>query len=143
MVFDCGIGDLFVARVAGNIVNADMLGSMEYACRVAGSKLIVVLGHQHCGAVKSAVDEVEFGNVTELLAKIAPAVNASETDGERSSDNADFVANVAAANVRHAVERIRNESPILAAMEAGGEIGIVGAVYSLDTGLVAFVDEIA
>ncbi len=143
MVFDCGIGDLFVARVAGNNVNADILGSMEYACRVAGSKLVVVLGHQHCGAVKSAIDGVELGNITELLSKITPSVEATSgdrDDAECDSANADFVAAVTEANVLAAIERIRAESPILAEMEQGGEIGIVGAVYSLATGRVSFLD---
>ena len=98
-VFDQGIGDLFVARVAGNFVNPDMLGSMEYACKVAGSKVVLVLGHQHCGAVKSAIDGVELGNITELLSKITPVVEATEESGDRTSANAEFVAAVTEANV--------------------------------------------
>ena len=116
-IFDCGIGDLFVARVAGNFVNVDILGSLEFACHVSGSKVIVVLGHESCGAVKSAIDGVELGNITEMLSKITGAVDATETTGERASGNADFVAAVTEANVRNTIERIRTESPILAEME--------------------------
>jgi len=139
-VFDCGIGDLFVARVAGNFVNVDILGSLEFACHVSGSKVIVVLGHESCGAVKSAVDGVELGNITEMLSKITGSVEATEATGERSSGNAEFVAAVTEANVRNTIERIRTESPILADMEADGQIQIVGAVYELATGNVAFLD---
>lgn len=139
-IFDRGIGDLFVARVAGNFVNPDMLGSMEYACKVAGSKVVLVLGHQHCGAVKSAIDGVELGNITELLSKITPVVDATDESGDRTSANAEFVAAVTAANVAHTIDRIRHESPILAEMEANGEIAIVGAVYKLATGQVEFLE---
>ncbi len=139
-IFDCGIGDLFVARVAGNFVNVDILGSLEFACHVSGSKVIVVLGHESCGAVKSAIDGVELGNITEMLSKITGAVDATETTGERASGNADFVAAVTEANVRNTIERIRTESPILAEMESDGQIQIVGAVYELRTGNVAFID---
>ena len=139
-VFDCGIGDLFVARVAGNFVNVDILGSLEFACHVSGSKLIVVLGHESCGAVKSAIDGVELGNITEMLAKITGAVEATPTDGDRTSANVDFVAAVAEANVRNTIERIRAESPILAQMEADGDLAIVGAVYQLSSGRVDFLD---
>ena len=139
-VFDCGIGDLFVARVAGNFVNVDILGSLEFACHVSGSKVIVVLGHESCGAVKSAIDGVELGNITEMLAKITGAVEATPTDGDRTSANVDFVAAVAEANVRNTIERIRAESPILAQMEADGDLAIVGAVYQLSSGRVDFLD---
>ncbi|ANU06560.1 carbonic anhydrase family protein [Paraurantiacibacter namhicola] len=137
-VFDRGIGDLFVARVAGNFVNTDILGSMEFACKVSGSKLILVLGHQHCGAVKSAVDAVELGNITAMLSKIRPAVEAVEEGGDRSSANDDFVHRVATHNVERNIERIREESPILREMEENGEIAIVGGMYSLETGKVTF-----
>jgi len=137
-IFDQGIGDLFVARVAGNFVNADMLGSMEYACKVAGAMVVLVLGHQHCGAIKSAIDGVELGNITELLSKITPVVDATDGFDDRTSANPDFVAAVTRANVAHTIDRIRAESPILAEMETTGEIAIVGAVYTLATGEVAF-----
>ena len=136
IVFDQSIGDVFVARVAGNVVNGDMLGSMEYSCKVAGSKLVLVLGHEACGAVKAACDHVELGNITGLLDNIQPAVKATETDGERSSANGAFVADVIKNNVTIMMVRIRKESPILAEMEANNEIKIVGGVYSLSTGKV-------
>jgi len=141
-IFDCGIGDIFVARVAGNQINADILGSMEYACHVAGSKAVVVMGHQHCGAVKSAIDGVQLGNITELLDKIAPAVAATSGHDDRSSANGDFVAEVTATNVRHAVAAIRERSQILAEAEAAGTIAVVGALYNLATGLVSLVDDV-
>ncbi len=141
-IFDCGIGDLFVARVAGNFVNPDILGSLEFACHVSGSKAIVVLGHQSCGAVMAAVDGVELGNITEMLSKITPVVAATEApDGDRSSGNAGFVAAVTEANVRHTVARIMAESPVLAAMVDEGTLVIVGAVYSLETGEVTFLTD--
>jgi len=136
-VFDRGIGDLFVARVAGNFVNVDMLGSMEFACHVSGSKLILVLGHEHCGAIKAAIDGVELGNITEMLSKIQPAVEQlSPYDGERSSSNERFVHDVAERNVRLNVQRIRDESPILRTLEADGTIRICGALYDMDNGRV-------
>ncbi|MGB0524829.1 MAG: carbonic anhydrase family protein, partial [Flammeovirgaceae bacterium] len=116
-VFDRGIGDIFVARVAGNFVNEDILGSMEFACKVSGSKLILVMGHEHCGAVKAAVDDVKLGNITPMLAKIKPAVAAVEYDGERTSKNAAFVHEVCERNVQHTISRIRAESEILKEME--------------------------
>lgn len=150
IVFDCGIGDLFVARVAGNCANPDILGSIEYACKVAGSKLVVVLGHQHCGAVKSAIDGVELGNITALLSKITPSVEAAAraadaagADDDRTSANAAFVAQVTETNVHNTIGRVRAESPTLADMESDGEISIVGAVYSLESGEVSFLDEAA
>lgn len=137
-VFDRGIGDIFVGRVAGNFVNVDMLGSLEFACKVAGSKLIVVLGHEHCGAVKSAVDDVKLGNITAMLSKIRPAVESVDYDGDRTSANPAFVHMVCEANVRHNVERIRRESPILKELKDGGAIKIVGATYDMDSGQVTF-----
>ncbi|MFA5417239.1 MAG: carbonic anhydrase family protein [Bacteroidales bacterium] len=140
-VFDQGIGDVFVARVAGNIVNNDILGSMEYGCKVSGSKLIVVLGHQSCGAVKSAIAEVELGNITTLLDKIQPAIAKSQDfTGEKSADNYDFVDYVGEMNVLVTMESIREQSPILKEMEEKGEIKIVGAFYDLHTGAVEFLE---
>ncbi|MFD1094646.1 carbonic anhydrase family protein [Salegentibacter chungangensis] len=135
-VFDQGVGDIFVARVAGNFENTDILGSMEYSCKVAGSKLVMVLGHEGCGAVKAACDHVELGNITHLLKNIEPAVEATKTDGERSSKNDSFVADVVENNVKLSIERIREKSPILKEMEKNGEIKIVGGVYSITTGKV-------
>jgi carbonic anhydrase len=138
-VFDRGIGDMFVARVAGNFVNADILGSMEFACHVSGAKVILVMGHEHCGAVKSAVDGVELGNITEMLSKIAPAVEGvSGIDGQRASGNENFVHAVAEKNVRLNIDRIRAESSILESMEKDGAIKIVGAMYDMDNGEVTF-----
>jgi carbonic anhydrase len=140
-VFDRGIGDMFVARVAGNFVNADILGSMEFACHVSGAKVILVMGHEHCGAVKSAVDGVELGNITEMLSKIAPAVEGvSGIDGQRASGNENFVHAVAEKNVRLNIDRIRAESSILESMEKDGAIKIVGAMYDMDNGEVTFYD---
>lgn len=137
-VFDQAIGDVFVARVAGNFENTDILGSMEYSCKVAGSKLVLVLGHEACGAVKAACDGVELGNITALLSNILPAVKKSsdEVDGELNSSNKDFVAKTVANNVTLTMDRIREKSPILKEMEDNGEIQIVGGVYSLHTGKV-------
>jgi carbonic anhydrase len=137
-VFDRGIGDVFVARVAGNFVNEDILGSMEFACKVSGSKLILVMGHEHCGAVKAAVDDVKLGNITPMLAKIRPAVESIEYDGERTSKNQEFVHMASQSNVRNTIEKIRSDSPILKEMEEKGEIKIVGAVYDMDDGSVDF-----
>ena len=138
MVFDQTIGDVFVARVAGNFENVDILGSMEYSCKVAGSKLVFVLGHEACGAVKAACDEVELGNITALLDNIMPACKhaSEEVDGELSSSNKEYVAKSVEHNVRLTIERIREKSPILKEMEDNGEISIVGGVYSLQTGKV-------
>lgn len=138
MVFDQTIGDVFVARVAGNFENVDILGSMEYSCKVAGSKLVLVLGHESCGAVKAACDGVELGNITAMLDNIAPAAKqaSEEVDGLADSSNAAFVAKTVENNVKMTIERIREKSPILAEMEQNGEIAIVGGVYSLTTGKV-------
>ena len=138
MVFDQTIGDVFVARVAGNFENVDILGSMEYSCKVAGSKLVFVLGHESCGAVKAACDGVELGNITALLANIIPAVKlaSEQVEGVTDSSNPAFVAKTVENNVKLSIERIREKSPILAEMEKNGEITIVGGVYSLQTGKV-------
>jgi carbonic anhydrase len=139
-VFDRGIGDVFVARVAGNFVNEDILGSMEFACKVSGSKLVLVMGHEHCGAVKAAVDDVKLGNITPMLSKIRPAVDMVEYEGDRSSKNQEFVHKVSENNVRNTIEKIRSESPILKEMEDKGEIKIVGALYDMDNGKVNILD---
>ncbi len=136
-VFDCGIGDLFVARVAGNFVNVDILGSMEFACAASGARVVFVLGHEHCGAIKGAIDKVELGNLTALLRTISPAVDEVKGDhGERTSKNAPFVHRVAEENVRRTLRRIREESPVLRDLEAQGRIRIAGGMYDMDTGLV-------
>ena len=137
-IFDQAIGDIFVARVAGNFENVDILGSMEYSCKVAGSKLVLVLGHESCGAVKAAVDGVELGNITAILSNITPAVrqSAEEVEGEASSANSEMVARTVANNVRLTMDRIRERSPILKEMEDNGEINIVGGVYMLSSGKV-------
>lgn len=140
-VFDRGIGDIFVGRVAGNFVNEDLLGSLEFACKVAGSKLILVMGHEHCGAVKAAIDDVKLGNITAMLSKIRPAVDLVVYDGERTSANEEFVHQVCESNVRNTVQKIRTDSPILKEMEDKGEIKIVGATYDMDSGVVTFMEE--
>lgn len=137
-VFDRGIGDIFVARVAGNFVNEDILGSMEFACKVSGSKLVLVMGHEHCGAVKAAVDDVKLGNITPMLEKIKPAVALVEYEGDRTSKNEKFVEMACESNVRNTIEQIRLNSPILKEMEDNKEIQIVGAVYDMDNGKVDF-----
>ncbi len=138
-IFDEGIGDLFIAQVAGNIVNEDILGSMEYACKVAGSKLILVLGHDHCGAVKAAIDDVKMGNITSLLSKIRPAVEmAAGFQGEKNANNPDYVQKVVDHNVNNTIKEIRQKSPILKEMEDADEIRIIGAIYRLSTGKVEF-----
>ena len=142
LIFDQGLGDIFSVRIAGNIVNTDILGSMEFACKVAGSKLIVVLGHSKCGAVKGACDHVEMGNLTELLSKIQPAVyQEKETTGDRSSKNMAFVENVSEINVKRNVRNIIERSFILEQMIENGEIGIVGAMHDIETGKVVFYDD--
>jgi carbonic anhydrase len=137
-VFDLGIGDLFVGRVAGNIVNADMLGSMEYACKVSGAKLILVMGHRHCGAIKSAIDGVQLGNITALLKNIQPAVKASaDFKGEKTSSNYDYVLAVSIKNVLLTVAEIRKRSAILKAMEEKGEITILPVGYDIEDGKIS------
>ncbi len=136
LVFDQGIGDIFSARVAGNIVNEDMLGSIEYGCKVAGSKIIVVLGHTKCGAVTAACKGVELGNITPLLAKIQPAVDKVKESHPEVTDAS--IEKTVVVNVEMTMDRMRAESPILAEMEKNGEIMIVGAVYSVATGAVEF-----
>jgi len=139
-VFHCGIGDIFVARVAGNIANEDILGSLEYACKVSGSKVIVVLGHEYCGAIKSAIKDVKLGNITPLLKKIRPAVVSAGKgfQGEKTADNPAFVEAVCHENVNLTISEIIRRSPILKEMENKGEIKIAGAVYDMETGKVTF-----
>jgi carbonic anhydrase len=139
LIFDQGLGDVFSVRIAGNILNEDILGSMEFATKVVGSKIIVVLGHTKCGAVKGACDHIEMGNLTTLLNKIQPAVYEEKTTREnRTSKNAEFVENVATLNVHLTMERIRRESVIIKELEESGQIKIIGGMYDVDTGAVAF-----
>jgi carbonic anhydrase len=139
IVFDTGIGDTFIGRVAGNVVNDDMLGSMEFACAVSGAKVVLVLGHTACGAVKGAIDDVVLGNLTGLLARIKPAIPATRFDGEKSSKNAAYVDAVGRTNVRLGIAEIRRRSPILEDLEKKGSIQIAGAMYDLTTGMVDFI----
>lgn len=139
-IFHRGIGDLFVVRIAGNFVNEDVLGSLEFACKVSGAKLIVVLGHEHCGAIKAAIDNVEMGNITTMLSKIRPAVTEVGKGFPEDADSSDqeFVATVCLRNIENAIRDIRSGSPLLSEMENKGEIGISGAVYHMETGEVVF-----
>lgn len=139
IIFDTGIGDAFVGRVAGNVVNDDMLGSMEFACGVSGAKVVLVLGHTACGAVKGAIDDVVLGNLTGLLARIKPAIPATKFDGEKSSKNGPYVNAVAQTNVVLGLNEIRRRSPLLEDLEKKGTIKIIGAMYELTTGMVDFV----
>jgi len=136
LVFDQGIGDIFSVRVAGNVVNEDVLGSMEYACKVAGSKIVVVMGHTKCGAVNAACNNVELGNITPLLNKIKPAVNSIRKNENVMTDSE--IEQVSVLNVQLSIDKIRKESSILAEMEQNEEIEIVGASYDVNTGLVEF-----
>lgn len=141
LIFDQGIGDIFSVRIAGNFVNSDILGSMEFACKLAGTKVIVVLGHTSCGAVKGACDDAKLGNLTGMLEKIKPAVNAvsePQDSSLRNSSNKEFVDNVSAMNVELAINNIINESSVLAEMQSNGDIQIVGGMYDIDTGAVTF-----
>ena len=139
LIFDQGLGDVFSIRIAGNIINEDILGSLEFACKIAGSKIIVVLGHTKCGAIKGGCDHVEMGNLTTLLSKIQPAVVAEKTEIEnRTSSNEDFVEKVAIINVQKTVKAILERSPILKEMIDNGEIGIVGGTHDITNGKVTF-----
>jgi carbonic anhydrase len=139
IIFDAGIGDTFNGRVAGNVVNDDQLGSMEFACAVSGSKLVLVLGHTACGAIKGAIDDVVLGNLTGLLTRIKPAIPETKFEGEKSSKNPAYVDAVARTNVKLAIENIRRRSPVLADLEKKGSIQITGAMYSVANGVVDFV----
>lgn len=144
LIFDQGLGDIFSIRVAGNVVNTDIIGSLEFACKVAGSKLIVVLGHTSCGAIKGACDHVEMGSLTELLSKIQPAVYEEKETvdaARRNSKNPEFVENVASLNVKRSVKSIINRSYILEQMVEAGQIAIIGGKHHLDTGRVEFFED--
>lgn len=144
LIFDQGLGDIFSIRIAGNVVNTDIIGSIEFACKVAGSKLIVVLGHSQCGAVKGACDHLELGNLTELLSKIQPAVyqeTMTTAPDKRNSSNETFVENVSTINVKRSVKTIVDRSYILEQMIENGEIAIIGAKQNLETGVVEFFED--
>jgi carbonic anhydrase len=142
LIFDQGLGDIFSIRIAGNIINEDILGSMEFGCKVAGAKIIVVLGHTKCGAVKGACDHVEMGNLTSLLTKLRPAVDDENTITEnRTSGNSEFVEKVATINVKRTVKAIMERSTILKEMIETGQIGIVGATHEISTGAVHFYED--
>jgi carbonic anhydrase len=143
LIFDLGIGDLFNVKIPGNIVNEDILGSLEFSCKIAGSKLVVVLGHTSCGAVKGACDHVEMGNLTGLLKKLRPAINAIQTPegDDRNSANTDFVDEVALKNVELSIKNIKSQSEILRNMHTQGEIMIEGAMYDIGTGVVRFLED--
>jgi carbonic anhydrase len=138
VIMDLGIGDIFNCRVAGNVANEDILGSMEFACKLAGAKVVLVMGHTACGAIKGAIDSADLGNLTGLLDKIKPAVQATNYSGERSSKNYSFVDAVARTNVLLMVDNIRKHSPVLAELESKGTIKIAGAMYNLQTAAVDF-----
>jgi carbonic anhydrase len=139
LIFDQGLGDVFSIRIAGNILNDDILGSMEFACKIAGSKLIVVLGHTKCGAIQGACDNVELGHITTLLNKVKPAIAAeTETKADRNSGNKTFVENVTKHNVTITVQQVKQQSPLLREMEQSGQIKIIGGLYDLETGKVTF-----
>lgn len=140
VIFDQGIGDIFNARIAGNFINPDILGSLEFATKLAGSKLIVIMGHTSCGAVKGACDHAKLGNLTQMLDKIMPAVDAVETsEGEaRNSSNLNFVNRVAEKNVKLTIQELLSNSPVLAEQKENGEIDVVGAMYDVKTGMVSF-----
>jgi len=143
LIFDQGIGDIFSARVAGNFVNEDILGSMEFACKLAGTKLVLVLGHTACGAVKGACDDAKLGNLTALISKIKPAVAAvsePKDQAQRNSSNIDFVNEVAVKNVHMTIDMIRKESPVLKEMEDNNEILILGGMYDINDGSVSFIE---
>ena len=140
-VFDLGIGDIFVARVAGNFSNTDILGSMEFATKISGAKAILVLGHEHCGAVKAAIDNARLGNITAMLKNIKPAIDAfADYEGEKTSANPEFVHMVAEKNIRLTMDEIRANSPVIKALEEQGDVAIIGALYDMDSGRVEFLD---
>lgn len=142
LIFDQGLGDIFSIRIAGNVINDDILGSMEFACKIAGSKLIVVLGHSKCGAIRGACDDVQMGNLSTLLNKVQPSVYYERTTKEnRSSSNPDFVEKVARIQVKRSVENIIEQSVVLREMIEKDEIGLIGAIYDVETGQVEFLEE--
>jgi len=139
LIFDQGLGDVFSIRIAGNILNDDILGSMEFACKLAGSKLILVLGHTKCGAIEGACNNIELGHVTTLLNKVKPAIKVeTKTLSERNGKNKTFVDNVTINNITITVQQVKEQSPLLSEMEKSGEIKIIGGLYDLDTGIVEF-----
>ena len=142
LIFDLGLGDIFSIRIAGNVINDDILGSMEFACKIAGSKLLVVLGHSHCGAIKGACDHVQLGNLSTLLNKIQPSVYVERvTRNDRTSKNEAFVERVAEIQVRRSVEAIVERSILIREMVEKGEIGLIGGLYSVETGAVTFLED--
>lgn len=142
LIFDQGLGDIFSIRIAGNIINGDILGSMEFACKVAGSKLVVVLGHTKCGAIEGACNNIVMGNITSLLNKIRPAIDAeTNTISERNGNNRAFVENVAKNNIFHTVKIIKEQSNILYEMEQTDQIKIIGGLHNIETGKVIFYDK--
>jgi carbonic anhydrase len=142
IIFDMGIGESFNARIAGNIANNDLIGSLEFTCAAAGAKVIIVMGHTACGAIKGAIDNVELGSLTGLLDKIKPAIGATTYSGERSSKNDGFVDAVAKANVRQTINEIRKGSAVLSSLEKEGKLKIVGAMYHLNGGKVEFEESV-
>lgn len=139
LIFDQGLGDIFSCRIAGNILNDDIIGSMEFACKVAGVKLIMVLGHTECGAIKGACDDVKMGKLTGLLKKIKPAIKAEKhTKSKRNSENVNFVGNVASINVKNTLKDITKKSSIIKTMHKKGQIAIIGGMYDVATGVVDF-----
>ena len=143
LIFDQGIGDIFSVRIAGNFVNTDILGSMEFACKLAGTPLIVIMGHTSCGAIKGACDRARLGNLSHLIRRLEPAVTATATPvskDQRTSKNLVFVDAVARTNVEMTIEQLRDVSPVLAQMEEAGEIKVIGAMYDISTGVVDFID---
>jgi carbonic anhydrase len=143
VICDLGLGDTFNARVAGNVINEDVLGSAEFACALSGAKLVVVMGHTNCGAIKGAIDGAVLGNLTLLLARIREAVDSTKYDGDRTSANKKFVDAVAQTHVKLAVAAIRGRSPVLAAMERDGKIGVIGAMYDLASGEIRIIEGLA
>lgn len=141
LIFDQGLGDIFSIRIAGNVLNEDILGSMEYACNIVKSKILVVLGHTNCGAVISACNNVEVGNLTFLLRKIKPAIESEVTIiKERNGNNVNFVNNVSINNVNQTIKQVREQSKILRNLENNGDIIMIGGLYSVETGVVNFFD---
>lgn len=141
LIFDQGLGEIFSIRIAGNILNEDILGSMEYATKVIGTKLILVLGHTKCGAIAGACDQIQLGNLTQLLEKIQPAIhNETDTASNRNASNPEFVKNVTQLNVVNTIERIRRESPIISQLETEGRIKITGGIYDVENGKVTFLE---
>jgi len=142
LIFDQGLGDIFSCRIAGNVLNNDILGSMEFACKVAGSKIIVVLGHTKCGAIKGACDNINMGNLSTLLAKVKPAIEAANSNtANQSTDNIAFVEKVAKLNVDLVLQQIPRRSPIIAELIQIGEVALVGGMYNVETGLVEFYED--